>query len=165
MLTRLILSLSLFSVVLSYCDSKAPTDPDLYFSLFCFYFRKVAFESNSEFIQKRNWKGDNSVSCDSLYLLVNYTDFETEYTMEYLQYSNIQVDLKNDTGYIDSLSLVEGNQTLLDAVSYSLGNDPSDIKKNNRYVIYAALDLMNLVYSIKYPDGPKGDGSSKVGFF
>ena len=86
---------------------------------------------------------------------MNNLTFAEKYTMTELNYNGVAPEpeefiLPADT----SMSYLTNNQ-LRDAVSTPLEGEISDSQDNpvNSYVVYAAIDLMNLVFSRKDPAG------------
>ena len=120
-------------------------------SRFSLKHRTEACKQNTRFVTLRRLKPDYSVAF-SQYMTMNNLTFAEKYTITELNYNGVapepeEFEMPTDT----SMSYV--TDTLLGAVSTPLEGELSDSDsiKVNKYVVYAAIDLMNLVYSMKDP--------------
>ena len=89
---------------------------------------------------KHHEKGDFSVDCDSPYLLVDMNYFEEKTAMNVIQYSHVPVDLAGIPTHNNVTALA--NSTNQDVLSTSLGSLDDIGVGDNRYVVFAALNML-----------------------
>lgn len=105
---------------------------------------------NKNFVDKRWFKGDKSVDY-SMYINMEPELFDEKLTLHMLRYTNthnteLTADFSEETAISHVGNDVSSNTYA--AVSTSLGTDLNDLENKNNYVVYGAIDLMNLVYTI-----------------
>lgn len=105
---------------------------------------------NKNFVDKRWFRGDKSVDY-SMYMNMDPEVFDEKLTLHMLRYSQsgsaILTGEFTETGAISHVG-DDVNSNAYAAVSTSLGTDLNDLENKNNYVIYGAIDLMNLAYTI-----------------
>lgn len=104
---------------------------------------------NKNFVDKRWFGGDKSVAY-SMYINMDPEVFDEKLTLHMLHYtSNSDTELTADFFEETAYSHVgnDVNSKAYAAVSTSLGTDLNDLENKNNYVVYGAIDLMNLAYT------------------
>lgn len=109
---------------------------------------------NKNFVDKRWFGGDKSVAY-SMYINMDPALFDEKFTLHMLRYTNTNnTELTADFFEETAISHV-GNDVSSNAyaaVSTSLGTDLNDLENKNNYVVYGAIDLMNLAYTNSNPE-------------
>lgn len=114
---------------------------------------------NSVFINERRERDDYSVHKDSYYMFIDEETFDDLVTLHGHLYNGVShrpAPFKPSEGSIDNLdrdkddkkdSVLEGS--LLSSLGEEEDIDPTN--RNNYFVVYGIVDLINLEYSIAHP--------------
>lgn len=95
-------------------------------------------------------KGDYSVAY-SVYLDMHRDVFAKYLTLQDLRYTDRKDDLSSEVTDTDKKTWAETAEQIA-ALQTPLDLSTSQYGYHNHYVIYGAIDLMNLVYTRQYPD-------------
>ena len=125
-------------------------------SFFSCFLPSVICNQNSVFINERRERDDYSVHRNSFYMFIDEETFDDLVTLHGLPYSGAShppAPFKPKEGSIDKLITDDVTRDiLLKSLSSSLGDeeDINPTNKNNYFVVYGIVDLINLEYSIEH---------------
>lgn len=141
-----LLSLIALSLTAEVCE-----DGDSYSMCRCLNSSYEICMKNKEFVDKRWFKGDKSVEL-SMYKNIEPSVFEKKIMITALNYTGSTTStLIGDCSFtkIDSYVGEDTSSNTYKAVSTPIGDfTEDDLANQNNYVAYAAIDLMNLVYTL-----------------
>ena len=116
-------------------------------------YRTESCSQNTRFVTLRRLKPDYSVAFTQ-YMTMNNLTFAEKYTMTELNYNGVAPEPEeHEVPEEIVFSHVDSDEFLLGALTTPLEAYTDDENDSaNYYVVYAAIDLMNLVYSMKDPE-------------
>lgn len=131
-------------------DETGASDEQLLFCSMNLPLRLKIIAENKKFIENRMTKGDYSVAY-SVYLDMHRDVFAKYLTLQDLRYTDRKDDLSSEVTDTDKKTWAETAEQIA-ALQTPLDLSTSQYGYHNHYVIYGAIDLMNLVYTRQYPD-------------
>lgn len=115
------------------------------FFSFLFNRKDVCFD-NKNFVDKQRVKGDRSVGY-SIYMNVTMNYYEDAYSITELEYSKEVKALAGRPNVTDAYSIESDYMKSLNVpLNHQIGEG-----KENDFVLYAAIDLMNAMYNKEFP--------------